>query len=341
MKYFFHTLTIVATRLFIILLVISLTLFFNSCGKITAPADVEPPATPANFTLIGGGDGQVHFRWSKNTEPDFDKYLMYRSVGDMNDFVRVAETRQTEFVDVFLSYDLVYFYYLTAIDFAGNESAPTGVIDVRPINISSPASPTNVTVYGHNYPNLNQVEFVVTWNPPSVSDLMMFRVYRGTDPFFQADPTSLIDSTTVGIYYDRNVKPGDFFYYKITTVDLGLKSSLPSAAAGDRILEKVELTNPSNRIEFTPPYQFTWKSAEHAVAYKLFVAKSPLADTIWTSQKSIDTTAIYQGPGFNPGSLYYWWVAAYSKNDTLIVDKNIKITADINSRSLIWTFFAK
>jgi len=339
MKHKFNTYAPI--KLFIMLLLTSSTIFFMSCGKITAPADVDPPDTPANFTLIGGGDGQAHFRWSKNIEPDFDKYLIYRSVGDMSAFTRIAETRQTEFVDVFLSYDIVYYYYLTAIDFAGNESAATGVIDVRPINISSPASPTNVTVYGHNYPNLNQVEFVITWTSPNVSDLMMFRIYRGNDPFFQADETTLIDSTTVGIYYDRNVKFGDFFYYKVTSVDVGLKSSLPSAPGYDRILTKVELTNPSNRIEFTPPYQFTWKSVEHAVAYKVFVAKSPLADTIWTSQKSIDTTAIYQGANFAPNSIYYWWVAAYSKRDSLIVEKDIKINPDINSRSLIWTFFVR
>lgn len=324
-----------------LLFVIGLTMIFVFCGKITAPADVESPESPGNFTLIGGGDGQAHFRWSNNVEPDFDKYLIYRSVGDINAFTLIGETRQTEFVDVFLSYEIVYFYYITAIDFADNESDPTGVIDVRPINISSPASPTNVMVYGHNYPNLNQVEFVITWAPPNVSDLMMFRIYRGTDPSFQVNETTLLDSTTVGIYYDRNVNSGDNYYYKITSVDYGLKSSLPSLPNGDRILQIPELTNPSNRIEFASPYQFSWKAVQHAVAYKVFVALSPLADTIWTSPKSIDTTALYQESSFTSNSIYYWWVTAYSKTDSLVVDKNTTIIPDINSRSLIRIFFVR
>ncbi|MCA9733786.1 MAG: hypothetical protein H6696_04230 [Deferribacteres bacterium] len=328
-------------KLIKLLFVLSPITLFMFCGKITAPADIEPPESPANFTLIGGGDGQAHFRWSKNVEPDFDKYLIYRSVGDINTFTLIGETRQNEFVDVFLSYEIVYYYYITAIDFADNESEPTGVIDVRPINISSPASPTNVTVYGHNYPNLNQLEFVITWAPPNVSDLLMFRIYRGTDPSFQVNETTLIDSTSVGIYYDRNVNLGDTYYYKITSVDIGLKSSLPSVANGDWILNSAELTNPSNRIEFTSPYQFSWKPVQNAKAYKVFVALSPLADTIWTSPKSIDTTALYQGTDFTANSIYYWWVAAYSKEDSLNVDKNIKIIPDINSRSLIRTFFVR
>lgn len=216
----------------------------------------------------------------------------------------------------------------------------TGIIDVRPNNISSPTSPTNVTVFGHNFANLSQIEFVITWTSPNISDLLRFRIYRETEPSFRVDPTSLVDSTTVAIYTDRNVKPGDFFYYKITSVDAGLKSSLPSTPKGDRILEKVELTNPSNRIEFMPPYQFTWKPVEHAVAYKLFVGRSQLADTIWTSKKTIETTTIYQGGRFEANSIYYWWVAAYSKKDSVITEKQI-VSPDINSRSLIWTFFVR
>jgi hypothetical protein len=258
----------------------------------------------------------------------------------MYNFTKISETRQNEFVDVFLSYDIDYYYYITAIDFAGNESGPTGVIDIRPINISSPPSPTSVIVYGHNYPNLNQIEFVITWVPPNVSDLMMFRIYRGTVPNFQADATTLIDSSTVAIYYDRNVKPGDFFYYKVSSVDFGMKSSVPSMPDSDRILHTVELATPSNRIDFTPPYQFTWKSVDFAKDYKVFVAKSPLADTIWTSQKVIDTTVVYQGPKLSANSIYYWWVGAYSKQDTLIAE-DVKISPDVNSRSLIWTFFVR
>jgi fibronectin type 3 domain-containing protein len=317
----------------------AVTLLF-SCGKITAPADIAAPATPANFSLLGGGDGQVSFRWAANREPDFDKYFIYRAVDSPADFIKIAETTETEFIDQFLDYDRVYYYYITAIDFAGNESTPTTTIDVRPINISSPTNPTNVVVFGHNYPDLNQIEFVITWTPPSISDLWKYLIYRGAEPGFEVSANSLLDSTSVGIFYDRTAQVNDLFYYRIVSVDLGWKTSLPSAATSDRILQKVDLISPSNRVQITPPFQFTWKSTEHAVAYQVVVAKSPLSDIIWSSAKVKNTEITYTGPALEAGSLYYWWVGAFSK-DPFLNDDGKMVTPDVNSRSDIRTFFVR
>jgi len=317
-----------------------LLLGLMQCGEITAPADVKPPITPQNFLLIGGGDGQVHFRWSQNSEPDFDKYMIYRSIDNPDNFENIAETKQSEFVDRFLRYDLVYFYYITALDFAGNESEPTAIIDVRPVNISSPASPSSVVVAGHNYPNLNQIEFMITWTPPNVSDLWKYLIYRGTEANFVLDANSFVDSTALSIYYDRNVRPGDLFYYRIVSVDLGYKNSIPSNPSFDQILLKLTLISPSNRIEFRAPFQFSWLSVPNAISYQVFVARAPLSDVIWTSAKIKEHNIAYSGSQLTSGAIYYWWVGAYSKDEYLTED-GIRIKPDVNSRSEIWTFFVR
>ena len=99
---------------------------FTLCAEITAPDDLDAPASPANFVLIGGGDGQAHFRWAKNSEPDFDKYIVFRSIQTIDSFEKIAEIRDNEYLDRFLSYELVYYYYIIAVDYIGNESEPTG-----------------------------------------------------------------------------------------------------------------------------------------------------------------------------------------------------------------------
>lgn len=329
-----------AVLLIVILFIISIASVLITCGKVTAPGDVGPPSIPENFTLIGGGDGQVHFRWSRNLEPDFDKYIIYRSIDNSNDFINIAETRQTEFVDQFLDYDRTYYYYITAVDYAGNESNGTGILDVSPVNVSSPPSPTSVVVMGHNYPVLNQIELVIPWLPPNISDIWKHRIYRGTSEDFPVNTSTLIDSTILSIMSDKNVKPGDFYYYKIVSVDLGAKQSAPSKPGGDRILENLYLTSPSNRSVASSPVQFLWKSVQNAINYQLFVARAPLSDIIWTSPKIQNTQITYGGTNLLSGVIYYWWVGAYSKND-YVTEDGIQVKPDVNSRSEVWTFFVR
>ena len=311
-----------------------------SCSQITAPPDDLPPGSPKNFTLLGGGDGQASFRWTQSAEEDFRVYFVYRAIGAPNEFEKIIETTQNEFVDQFLSYEEIYYYYITAIDFAGNESTPSQTIGVQPINISAPTSPTNVIVFGHNYPNFNQLEFYLKWKTPNISDLMKYFIYRGTVPNFIPDATTLIDSTGVSIYYDRNVNVGDIYYYRISAMDLGRKESIASLPQSDIILVSPRLLSPSNRIEFRAPYNFSWQAVDKAISYRLFVAKSPLSDIVWTSGLTTELQAIYAGPEFEHGSLYYWWVGTYSKTSYLNED-GAAVEPDVNSRSDIWTFFVR
>lgn len=335
-----HNMLVIKKR-FVILKTLAFTLIFLvSCGKITAPADDIPPAMPANFILIGAGDGQASFRWAANSEADFAKFLIYRAVGSATDFVQIAETTANEFVDQFLEYERVYYYYITAVDFAGNQSNSTVIIDVRPLNVSSPAPPRNITVFGHNYSDLNQLEMVISWTPPSASDIWKYFVYKSSTPGFEASSENLIDSTTVSIFADRDVKPGDVFYYRISTMDLGRRQGIPSSAKSDVILEKVLLESPSNRIQFGSPFQFSWKKVEGAQNYKIFVSTSPLANVVWSSAKTQQLNGFYAGSALTPGALYYWWVSAYSQNN-LVNDDGDTVEPDVNTRSDIWTFFVR
>ena len=121
-----------------------------SCSSETTNPDTIPPNTPQNFTLLGGGDGQARFRWTKSAEPDFQLYRLYRSVNNPNLYDTLIETSQTEYLDQFLSYDSTYYYYLTAVDLSDNESAPSHTIDVQPLNISAPLPPTFLIVNAFN-----------------------------------------------------------------------------------------------------------------------------------------------------------------------------------------------
>ena len=159
MKTLINEIRLVKGNSIIFLLFSFITLSFFSCSEITSPADAFPPETPKFFTLIGGGDGQAHFRWERNIEPDLKAYRLYRSENNISNFSLLVEISQTEYVDRFLNYDSTYYYYLTAIDNAGNESTATNIIDIQPLNLSAPQPPSRLNVSGINNPVQGIKEF--------------------------------------------------------------------------------------------------------------------------------------------------------------------------------------
>ncbi|MFN3693973.1 MAG: fibronectin type III domain-containing protein [Ignavibacterium sp.] len=321
-------------------MIVTIFVLTLSCSEIVTPPDTFPPDTPKNFILLGAGDGQAHFRWERNFEPDFKEYRLYRSVNNINSFHLLVSLTQTEYVDRFLDYDSVYYYYLTAVDFAGNESVRTNIIDVQPLNISAPLPPSRLLVQGTNNPAQGLLEIKLSWLPPNVSDLRNYRIYRGNDSNFIPDQLSLIDTTTVSSYLDRLVVSNQRYYYKIVAVDKGGKTSFPTSAANDIILQNAVLVSPANNSRFTDPKTFKWGSVSDAVAYEVFVGNGPLSGVIWSSGKTTQTEISYTGPNLISSKVYYWWVGSYSKNKE-VFDDGTEAPAQINSYSQVNSFFVE
>jgi fibronectin type 3 domain-containing protein len=252
----------------------------------------------------------------------------------------LVEINQTEYLDRFLEYDSVYYYYLTAIDFTGNESNPTNIIDVQPLNISAPQPPSRVIVAGHNNLVQGAQEMRISWTPPDIGDLKNYFVYRGVDSSFTPNASSFIDSTNISIYIDRSAQINTDYYYKIVAVDRGFKESLPTKATKDRILSSPVLVSPANNTRFGDPQVFKWNAVDDAIRYEVFVANGPFSDVFWSSGKITGTEIAYNGPTLQSSKVYYWWVGAYSK-DIILFEDGSQIQAQINSYSLINGFFSE
>jgi fibronectin type 3 domain-containing protein len=323
------------------LILIPVTLLaFISCSEIIAPEDITPPQIPANFTLLGGGDGQVRLRWSSNTEVDFGNYRIYRSVNNTLNFVKLVDLLQTEYLDRFLEYDSTYYYYLTALDKAGNESLPTSIIDVQPLNIAAPQPPTYLIAQGNNNPLQSTIGIRLTWTPPDIGDLLRYRIYRSNDSDFVANSTTFIDSTIIATYFDQNIPLNTKYFYKIIAVDKGLKVSMASKSSGDLILSSAELVSPANQTRFSDPKVFDWDPVAGAVSYTVYVGRGPFSDIIWTSDKTSDSEISYAGPDLVSTQVYYWWVGAYSRKN-IYLENNLKVPAQVNSYSSVNSFFSE
>ena len=322
------------------LIILSFSLMIFSCTEVVAPEDITPPATPVNFTLLGGGDGQVRLRWSSNVEADFDFYRLYRDVNNTNSFTLLVQLTQIDYLDRFLEYDSTYYYYLTAIDKAGNESKPTSIIDVQPLNVSAPQPPMFLVASGLNNPLQSLLQINLTWTPPDIGDLLRYKIYRSNDSDFVANTSTLIDSTNIATYFDPFLPTNTKYFYKIVAVDKGFKESLPSKSSGDMILTSPVIITPANQTRFVAPRIFDWEAVENAVSYVVFVGRAPFSDIIWTSPKTTNTEIQYAGSPLVSSQVYYCWVGSYSRNK-IKLENGSEISAQVNSYSTVNSFFSE
>ncbi|MCH7573898.1 MAG: fibronectin type III domain-containing protein [Candidatus Marinimicrobia bacterium] len=105
-------------------------------GEVNAtPVDLTAPAIPAALAATAG-DGQINLHWNPNAEADFLHYRVYGGTvtapttvvdsttgGDLNDTTATLTG---------LSNGTTYYYRITAVDSAGNESAYSNEVSATP-----------------------------------------------------------------------------------------------------------------------------------------------------------------------------------------------------------------
>jgi hypothetical protein len=106
--------------------------------KIITPKDIFPPAATQGLVaavLPGERAGQVvvDLSWSINTEPDLAGYRVYRSEaeGSAGQMLTPELLPTPAYRDISVTAGKRYWYTITAVDRAGNESAPSAAIPVE------------------------------------------------------------------------------------------------------------------------------------------------------------------------------------------------------------------
>ena len=106
----------------------------DSVPAIVTPHDTFPPAAPQNLVLaeIPGENGAVSedLSWSINLENDLAGYRVYRSEqqGERGRSLQVELLLSPAYRDVTVQPGHRYWYAVTALDRAGNESAPSEAV---------------------------------------------------------------------------------------------------------------------------------------------------------------------------------------------------------------------
>ena len=115
----------------------------DSVPAILTPQDVYPPSAPQGVVALIVGEttkaAEVDLSWSMNSEPDLAGYRLYRNEQQetRGDLVTPDLLLSPAYRDTSVAANHRYWYTVTAVDRAGNESAPSAPVAVE---VTQPSS---------------------------------------------------------------------------------------------------------------------------------------------------------------------------------------------------------
>ncbi|MFW7413411.1 PQQ-dependent sugar dehydrogenase [Demequina sp. SO4-18] len=186
--------------------------------------DTTPPAAPTGLNATSG-DGTVALTWDDQAEPDLAGYRIYRSETagtiDPATDTPIATVAEPGHTDDTVTNDVEYFYLVTAIDDAGNQSAPSAEVSATPQapappepDTTPPAAPTGLDAAA------DDGTVALTWDDQAEPDLAGYRIYRSetTGTIDPATDTPIATVATPG-YVDDTVTNDVEYFYVVTAID--------------------------------------------------------------------------------------------------------------------------
>lgn len=235
---------------------------------------------------------------------DATSYKIYRSLNENENFALIATVTTNSYIDNNLNPNTTYYYRVTAIDAANNESTPSNTIGVSTV-ATDQETPISLTARP-----ISQSEIALNWN--AMNNVKTYSVYRSnaeTGPFNQIGTT---ENTT---YLDTNLEPNTTYYYRVVYNNQNVNSpQIPTAMA-------TTLTNPPIQINpiATPrscsAINITWSYVDNAQGYYIYQSNS--------YNGPFTLVGLATGNQFIMNNLqnnttYYYRVAAYFSNGQVI-----------------------
>jgi fibronectin type 3 domain-containing protein len=186
--------------------------------------DSIPPVKPTGITAKADNKGIVSLQWTRNTEPDFLGYRVFRSNFSNSEFSLItkdplAEPVFRDSIDLKNLSSNIY-YKLTALDKRLNPSPYSVVIKIKKPDVVPPVSPSLTSV--------QQVDdrVVIRWEPSASLDVLKNKVFRKLDT--ESGWKAVGELPADSIRLNDPVPPGRRVSYYIASTDSTGNVSLPS-----------------------------------------------------------------------------------------------------------------
>ncbi|RKY60065.1 MAG: hypothetical protein DRP94_01650 [Candidatus Latescibacterota bacterium] len=187
------------------------------------PVDNVPPAVPKGLEARFR-DGKVVLAWQRNLELDLAGYRVYRSLDLRGGFRRVSPLLPPDmpfYEDGRLVPGRIYYYRVTAVDSAGNESRRSNAVSILVEDREPPQPPGNVKVA------VGPEGRRITWSRSPSADVMGYNVYWGEirEQLPRLNLERLPSSATSYRDEGEGVTPGRSYWVAVTAVDSAFNES--------------------------------------------------------------------------------------------------------------------
>lgn len=204
-------------------------------GRRSAPVtlvvrDRVPPRPPPVVRTAVRGD-TVHVYWEPSPDPDVVGYQLWRADAREGPFAEVGEPvpgARSDRSDPGRSGGRTLWYRVTALDAAGNESAPSFTALAAVPDLQPPPAPQGVE--GTADAGLARLR----WRPVGSPDLRGYRVYRASTPdreFGLLTPRPIPEAAFVDTL---RTGADHAFHYRVTAVDSAYNESEPGETVAVR-----------------------------------------------------------------------------------------------------------
>ena len=221
------------------------------------PLDKRAPLVPMGLKALDNKNS-VLLLWNISPEIDAAYYNVYRSQSLKADFIKINKVPvpvdKPKYVDKEITGGHVYYYTVSAVDKAGNESKQSGPASIIPKDTTPPPAVTGISAEVVE----KERKVILTWETSNAGDLKGYYIYRGTDKKRMArivgKPLNFKGKpqfTDAG-YKKRGLHPGVSLFYAVTAIDI---------SGNESTREYVEAKIPDN----VPPsavFSFTAKTTD-------------------------------------------------------------------------------
>ena len=187
----------------------------NASGSATAQTtvsvaqpDVTPPSVPASLVASAISSSQITLSWASSTDPNVPGQVTSGVAGYQvfRNGNAIATTTATSYTDTGLTASTTYSYTVSAIDAAGNVSAPSASASATTLETSpGSAYPLKASANGRYLVDQNNMPFLVIGDAPhsiivnlSDSDAATYLINRGSNGVNAIWVELLCDSYTFG-----------------------------------------------------------------------------------------------------------------------------------------------
>jgi len=187
-----------------------------------APLDVilaVAPNAPTNLvgTFVGGTTPYVRLTWSRPSGQRPNHYHVYRIIAGNPvppNLTPIAERTSTNYSDYSIAADVLYRYWVTAVNSAGQQSGPSNTVDVQTYSNAPCAAPQGVQAFVVD-PGVS-----IDWLPNTEKNLAGYNVYEYRSNRWRKLNSSLL--TDNHYYYASGVATRN---YAVTAVNFsGIES---------------------------------------------------------------------------------------------------------------------